>query len=202
MEIKNNKLVEFNNIKFNSDITVIAGSNGCGKTHLLNLISNLVPLSSDVYEEIDKGDVVNNIKLIESPLSEDERIILNRHRNIMGIKTEITSVGDISSKIPTMSRGQLKYMWYLRLASKYSILLIDDFADGIHIDIQKKLFQHMLEINSNLQLIVATHNAAVIVEGWFDKIVELDKNFKLTEMLSTSIPDGNNNFYEHMKGEV
>jgi ABC-type lipoprotein export system ATPase subunit len=193
MKIENNKIVEFNNIKFNSDITVIGGSNGCGKTHLLQLISNIVPFSSDVYSEFDNASTMHN-DIIGSSLSENECIILNRYRRIIGIKTEITSANDISSRISDMSRGQLKYMWYLRLANKHSILLIDDFADGIHIDIQKKLFQHMLEINPNLQLIVATHNAAVIVEGWLDKTVELGRDFKLTEMKLTNTPSDENNF--------
>jgi len=57
--------------------------------------------------------------------------------------------------------------------NKHSILFMDEPEISLHIDWQKKLIQYIRELNPNVQLIIATHSPAVIMEGWLDKVTEI-----------------------------
>jgi predicted ATP-dependent endonuclease of OLD family len=56
---------------------------------------------------------------------------------------------------------------------KPSILFMDEPEISLHFDWQKKLIQHILELNPNTQIILATHSPAVIMEGWLDKVSDV-----------------------------
>ena len=56
---------------------------------------------------------------------------------------------------------------------KQSILFMDEPEISLHIEWQKKLIQFIRELNPNVQLIIATHSPAVIMEGWRDKVFEV-----------------------------
>ncbi len=57
--------------------------------------------------------------------------------------------------------------------NEQGILLMDEPELSLHIDWQKKLIGFIRELNPNLQLIVATHSPAIIMEGWLDKVFEI-----------------------------
>lgn len=57
--------------------------------------------------------------------------------------------------------------------NNYGILLMDEPEVSLHIDWQKKLIGFIRELNPNLQLIIATHSPAIIMEGWLDKVFEI-----------------------------
>lgn len=54
-----------------------------------------------------------------------------------------------------------------------SVLFMDEPEISLHIEWQKKLIQHIRELNPNVQLIIATHSPALIMEGWQDKVFEV-----------------------------
>jgi predicted ATP-dependent endonuclease of OLD family len=54
-----------------------------------------------------------------------------------------------------------------------SILLMDEPEISLHIDWQRKLISHIRELNPNVQIIIASHSPAIIMEGWLDKVVEI-----------------------------
>ncbi|MDR1416580.1 MAG: ATP-binding protein [Prevotellaceae bacterium] len=56
---------------------------------------------------------------------------------------------------------------------KAAILLMDEPEISLHFDWQKKLIQYTLELNPNVQIILATHSPAMIMEGWLDKVSEV-----------------------------
>jgi predicted ATP-dependent endonuclease of OLD family len=57
--------------------------------------------------------------------------------------------------------------------NKPSILFMDEPEISLHIDWQKKLIQYIKELNPNVQIILATHSPAVVMEGWLDKVFEI-----------------------------
>jgi ABC-type lipoprotein export system ATPase subunit len=57
--------------------------------------------------------------------------------------------------------------------NKPSILFMDEPEISLHFDWQKKLIQYIKELNPNVQIILATHSPAVVMEGWLDKVSEI-----------------------------
>ncbi len=57
--------------------------------------------------------------------------------------------------------------------NKPFILLIDEPEISLHIEWQRKLIKYIRELNLNVQIILATHSPAIIMEGWLDKVFEV-----------------------------
>ena len=57
--------------------------------------------------------------------------------------------------------------------NKPSILLMDEPEISLHIEWQRKLIKYIRELNPNVQLIIATHSPDIIMDGWLDKIFNL-----------------------------
>jgi len=57
--------------------------------------------------------------------------------------------------------------------NKPSILFMDEPEISLHIEWQKKIIQYIRELNPNVQIIIATHSPALIMEGWQDKVFEV-----------------------------
>lgn len=56
---------------------------------------------------------------------------------------------------------------------KPSILFMDEPEISLHIEWQKKIIQYIRELNPNVQVIMATHSPALVMEGWMDKVFEV-----------------------------
>ncbi|SMG32444.1 ATP-binding protein [Sphingobacterium psychroaquaticum] len=56
---------------------------------------------------------------------------------------------------------------------KSSIIFMDEPEISLHFDWQKQLINIISTLNPNAQLIIATHSPAMIMEGWFDKVVNI-----------------------------
>ncbi|MBL7785254.1 MAG: AAA family ATPase [Chitinophagales bacterium] len=57
--------------------------------------------------------------------------------------------------------------------NKPSILFMDEPEISLHFDWQKKLIQYIRTLNPNVQIILATHSPAIIMEGWRDKVSDV-----------------------------
>jgi len=57
--------------------------------------------------------------------------------------------------------------------NKPSILFMDEPEISLHIEWQKKIIQYIRELNPNVQVIMATHSPALVMEGWMDKVFEV-----------------------------
>jgi predicted ATPase len=58
--------------------------------------------------------------------------------------------------------------------NKPAILLMDEPEISLHIEWQRKLIKYIRELNPNTQIIIATHSPAIIMEGWLDKVFNLE----------------------------
>lgn len=54
-----------------------------------------------------------------------------------------------------------------------AVLLMDEPEISLHFDWQKKFIQYIRELNPNVQIILATHSPAIIMEGWLDKVFDV-----------------------------
>ena len=52
------------------------------------------------------------------------------------------------------------------------VLFMDEPEVSLHFEWQKRLIELILKLNPNVQLIVATHSPAVIMNGWMDHVTE------------------------------
>jgi len=57
--------------------------------------------------------------------------------------------------------------------NKPYILFMDEPEISLHIEWQKKIIKYIRELNPNVQIIIATHSPAIIMEGWQDKVFEV-----------------------------
>jgi energy-coupling factor transporter ATP-binding protein EcfA2 len=51
---------------------------------------------------------------------------------------------------------------------------MDEPEVSLHIEWQKKLIGFLRELNPNVQLIIATHSPAMIMNGWMDKVFNVE----------------------------
>ena len=58
-----------------------------------------------------------------------------------------------------------------------AIMIIDEPENSLHTDWQRTLIENIRSLNPNAQLIISTHSPAIVMNGWQDKIFEIDELF-------------------------
>ncbi len=53
------------------------------------------------------------------------------------------------------------------------VLFMDEPEVSLHVDWQQQLVDLILQLNPNVQIILATHSPAVIMNGWMDRVTEV-----------------------------
>lgn len=53
------------------------------------------------------------------------------------------------------------------------VMLMDEPEISLHFNWQKTLIQTIISLNPNVQLILATHSPAIIMDGWVDKVIDI-----------------------------
>ncbi len=85
--------------------------------------------------------------------------------------------GDTELSAYQLSSGEKQMLVILMMTliqdNKPAILFLDEPEISLHFDWQKKLIQYIRELNPNVQIILATHSPAVVMEGWLDKVQEV-----------------------------
>ncbi len=54
------------------------------------------------------------------------------------------------------------------------VLLMDEPEASLHIEWQQRLISLVLELNPNIQMIITTHSPAVIMDGWADRVTDVE----------------------------
>ena len=87
---------------------------------------------------------------------------------------------DIDSKINynRLSTGQKQLLYILltvcNTLGEPTILLLDEADLGMHIDWKEKLLRELININPNMQILVATHSPS-LTAGWYDSVKEISQ---------------------------
>ena len=55
------------------------------------------------------------------------------------------------------------------------IMIMDEPEISLHFDWQRRLIEDVRSLNPNLQLILATHSPAVVMNGWTDRVAEISE---------------------------
>lgn len=58
--------------------------------------------------------------------------------------------------------------------NKHAIMIMDEPEISLHTDWQEDLITNIRKLNPNVQLIIATHSPSIVINGWQDKIFEID----------------------------
>lgn len=86
-------------------------------------------------------------------------------------------LADKAIKVYQLSSGEKQLLIILLTVliqdNKPSILFMDEPEISLHIQWQKKIIQYIRELNPNVQVIIATHSPAIIMDGWMDKVFNM-----------------------------
>jgi energy-coupling factor transporter ATP-binding protein EcfA2 len=123
-------------------------------------------------------DVLNIKKQQERFLEIMDSLFKDTDKKIDRTKNEIAFISGGKTLSPyQLSSGEKQILVILLTVliqnNKPSILFMDEPEISLHIDWQKKLIQYIKELNPNVQIILATHSPAVVMEGWLDKVFEI-----------------------------
>jgi len=55
------------------------------------------------------------------------------------------------------------------------VLFMDEPEVSLHIEWQKRLIDLIIELNPNVQIILTTHSPAVVMNGWVDRVTEVNE---------------------------
>lgn len=137
------------------------------------------------------NDIKEELKRIRQPhidfLNMIDNLFKETGKSINREKNEINFVTEDGKEISPyqLSSGEKQLLLILLKVlvqdNKPSILFMDEPELSLHIDWQKKLIQYIRELNPNVQIIIATHSPAVIMEGWLDKVTEVSDITKKTQ---------------------
>ena len=53
------------------------------------------------------------------------------------------------------------------------VLFMDEPEISLHVEWQNQLIDLITELNPNVQIILATHSPALIMNGWLDRVTEV-----------------------------
>ena len=54
------------------------------------------------------------------------------------------------------------------------VLFMDEPEISLHFEWQKQLISLVLKLNPNIQIIMTTHSPAVVMDGWTDRVTEVN----------------------------
>lgn len=196
----NNKIIFNNfNLKINSnDKVLIIGPSGSGKTTLLDLIVGFVKASSgnllinqkSFYDYnieslrnnisyfsqntyLFEGTVLDNIILGNNHFSGNKKM-LNKYKFIKNI-TKIENISDntiIKNNGINFSGGERQRIGLARcLFKNFDLLLLDEFGNAIHEEMQIEIIKNILKYFSDKIIICISHNTALT--KLFPKIIEI-----------------------------
>jgi ABC-type lipoprotein export system ATPase subunit len=125
-----------------------------------------------------QGEVLQIRKQQDRFLEIIDNLFKDTGKRINRDKNEITFVcGDEELTAYQLSSGEKQMLVILLTVlvqdNKPSIIFMDEPEISLHFDWQKKLIQFIQELNPNVQIILATHSPAVIMEGWRDKVADV-----------------------------
>ncbi len=89
-------------------------------------------------------------------------------------------------KLEQLSSGEKQILHILLTAltsdNRPMIMFLDEPEISLHVDWQQDLIKNILDLNPNIQLIIATHSPFIIADGWGNKVTQMDKiTFKNNE---------------------
>lgn len=142
-------------------------------------------IGKKAFDIVSKSNGSNSMQAVLDIKKQQERFLeimdslfKDTDKQIDRTKNEIAFISGDKTLTPyQLSSGEKQILVILLTVliqnNKSSILFMDEPEISLHIDWQKKLIQYIKELNPNVQIILATHSPAVVMEGWLDKVSEM-----------------------------
>ena len=77
-----------------------------------------------------------------------------------------------------LSSGEKQMLMILLTAlvqnNKPTVMIMDEPELSLHTDWQEKLIDYIRQLNENVQIIIATHSPSIVINGWQDKVFEIN----------------------------
>jgi len=166
------------------------------KTHLDFLITELEKTYLDYQVEIGKlalkalsSDTdIEEVRQVNQQLNAKKNLFLDMMDELFG-STQKTIDRDDNS-ISFIKRGKTKLSPYnlssgekqmlmilltaLVQNNKPAVMIMDEPELSLHTDWQEKLINYIRQLNENVQIIIATHSPSIVINGWQDKVFEIN----------------------------
>lgn len=156
IKLSNNKSLKWDNI--NPKLNIIFGLNGSGKTLLLEYILK-------EYKAFDPFDE-NTFPILHRNI--DYGLYWNKIVNPFNLQCATTQPNTC-----TLAQMRLYTMLKNVLEGQPNICCIDNIEDGLHIDVQRKLIETLLELAPDTQFFVVT-NSPFIAEAYKDNLIDME----------------------------
>lgn len=178
-----------------SDFLAIIGPNGGGKSTLLKLILELLPIQSGKIiknvENDEIGYVPQNINLnIDFPITALEVVLMGHKvskKRLFGysksdINCAMESLRQVgmqhfsNSKIGNLSGGQRQRVFIARaLCSNPKIMLLDEPTASIDVKGQQEIYDLLKELNKFMCVVVVSHDISVLL-NYAKNVAHINKN--------------------------
>lgn len=141
-------------------------------------------LSSDDIASKEKAASISSKKLLFQDVIDD--LFCATNKRIDRSKNEIQFISGNDTLSPyQLSAGEKQILVILLTVliqdEKLCILLMDEPEISLHIEWQKKLINLIRDLNQKVQIILATHSPAVIMNGWIDAVTEVSDISSISE---------------------
>lgn len=142
-------------------------------------------LSSNDIASKEKAASISSKKLLFQDVIDD--LFCATNKQIDRSKNEIQFISGNDTLSPyQLSAGEKQILVILLTVliqdEKPCILLMDEPEISLHIEWQKKLINLIRDLNQKVQIILATHSPAVIMNGWIDAVTEVSDISSISEM--------------------
>jgi predicted ATPase len=124
-----------------------------------------------------KKDAIGRIKAKHELFFETlDSLLFETGKKVKRKESEISFLkdGKIEITADKLSAGEKQMLIILLIAliqdERKSIIFMDEPEISLHSDWQRELISHVRALNPNAQIIIATHSPAVIMNGWLDKV--------------------------------
>jgi len=202
MEVKNKELVKkhYDGISYiKTELDVILNELITNfKLYLLKIKEQVERVQKEFDKELETYTTENNIEGLKEKLLEKKRKTDKIYENRDLFKSKINELFQDTDKYITLDENnslifQLDEENYLTpyqlssgekqiliimlsimlLEKKTTILLMDEPEISLHVEWQRVFIETLLELNPNLQIIIATHSPAIVSKNFRSKVVSL-----------------------------
>jgi len=216
-------LVTFDTKEHSSDISqtlldnILVGKDGL-KYEFIRYQRNLSKSVEEIFMQNNHGHDKNKFEAIEK-LYIAKNIFLRQINNYFSETGKIFDEENFNFKkqdisnpieIVNLSSGEKQLLIILLTVllqdQKPYVLIMDEPEISMHIEWQKSLITNILELNSNCQIIFATHSPTIFYKGWdnhFKRFEDISANADLTKQSSIIIEQNTQNqkILEYLKIE-
>lgn len=160
--------------EFDEDFKKLAESNS--NSSLQEIKNKLLKKEEKIKEIYFQKDFFRK-KLDELFSSNDKKIALDENNSI------IFEIRENEHLTPFQLSSGEKQMLIIMLTvilleNKRTIVVMDEPEISLHVEWQKVFINTLLELNNNIQLIIATHSPSIVTKGYRNNIIKIN-NFKV-----------------------